>query len=76
MATLDDLLAPVIEARGITAWCKAAGIRPWTLLRLRDGDGERTHRGTVLAIARKLRLPETEVAAAIAASRRAKRRRA
>ncbi|MEY4783688.1 MAG: hypothetical protein RIR41_1623, partial [Pseudomonadota bacterium] len=49
--TLDDLLRPLLDAERLTKWCEdVAGIRPWTLLRLRQGQGTRVHRGTVMAI--------------------------
>lgn len=67
--TLNDLLAPVIEAKRLTEWAKEAGIEPYTLLRLRNGIGTRTHAGTVIAIASKLRVSRERVEAAIAASR-------
>lgn len=70
--TLEDLLADVIDSDGLTALARKAGIRPWTLLRLRNGDGTRTHAGTVLALARALRLPQDRVRAAIEAQRAAK----
>lgn len=70
--TLDDLLAGVAARGDLTAFASRAGIRPWTLLRLRQGVGTRTHRGTVIALARALRLPVQRVADAIDASRAAK----
>jgi len=70
--TMDDLLAPVIADGGLTALAEKAGIRPYTLLRLRQGQGTRTHQGTVVALARALRLPAARVRAAIEASRAAK----
>lgn len=69
--TLDDLLAPVIAAGKLTAFARRAGIRPWTLLRLRQGAGTRTHTGTVAVLARSLRMPVERVRAAIDASRAA-----
>jgi len=68
--TLDDLLRDVIAAKRLTEWCGEVGIRPWTLLRLRQGKGGRVHAGTVAAIASKLRLPRERVQAAIEASRK------
>lgn len=75
--TLDDLLRPLIEAERLSAWCtEVAGIRPWTMLRLRQGTGSRTHKGTILAIVAGLKAEGIEadaarVEAAIAASRAA-----
>lgn len=68
--TLDDLLRQVIDENRLTEWCRQAGIAPWTLLRLRTGRAVRVHTGTVRSIARKLRLLEQRVRAAIAASRK------
>lgn len=67
--TLDDLLRDHLEGRKFGVLCAKAGLRPWTVLRLRKGEGTRTHRGTVLALAAALGVPEERVAAAIAASR-------
>lgn len=69
--TLDDLLRPILEADRFTAWCREAGLQPYTVLRLRNGIGTRTHAGTIAAIAMKLRVSRERVAAAIAASRAA-----
>lgn len=68
--TLDDLLREHLEARKFGDLCRRAGLRPWTVLRLRQGQGQRTHRGTILALAAALGVPEARVAAAIEASRR------
>lgn len=70
--TLDDLLRPILDAERFTEWCAELGMRPWTVLRLRKGEGKRVHAGTVAAIAAKLRVPRERVEAAIAASRAAK----
>lgn len=73
--TLDDLLQPIIAADRLTAWCTdVAGIRPWTMLRMRQGQSSRTHKGTILAIVAGLKAEGIEadaarVEAAIAASR-------
>jgi hypothetical protein len=75
--TLDDLLRPILDADRFTSWCEdVAGIRPWTMLRLRQGTGSRTHKGTILAIVAGLKAEGIEadadrVEAAIAASRAA-----
>lgn len=75
--TLDDLLKPLIDSERLSIWCKdVAGIRPWTLLRLRQGQGVRVHRGTVLAIvgglaAEGIKVDEAAVLSAIEASRAA-----
>ena len=74
--TLDDLLRPILDTDTFTAWClRDAGLRPWTVLRLRQGQG-RAHRGTVLALEAGLRLAgiratEKRIRAAIAASKSA-----
>lgn len=74
--TLDDLLRPLIDADRLTKWCReVAGLRPWTVLRLRRGDGVRVHKGTVMALVAGLRAEgieadEARVRAAIEASRR------
>ena len=71
--TLDDLLRPILDANAFTAWClRDAGLRPWTVLRMRQGQG-RAHRGTVLALEAGLRQAgiranEKRIRAAIAAS--------
>lgn len=67
--TLDDLLRKVIDEGGLTDFCKRARISPWTLQRLRQGVGERTHRGTVLAIAAERGVPPERVEKAIEATR-------
>lgn len=67
--TLDDLLKTVIANEDLTGFCTRAKIRPWTLKRLRDGVGERTHRGTVLAIAAERGVSPERVEKAIKASR-------
>lgn len=69
--TLDDLLSDVIAEERLTAFAKEAGIRPWTLLRLRTGEGTRTHRGTILALAAALGMTEERVRSAIEATRAA-----
>lgn len=75
--TLADLLCPIVDAGRLTVWCRdVAGLRPWTVLRLRDGKGTRTHKGTVLAIvaglaAEGIKADEARVVAAISASRAA-----
>ncbi len=69
--TLDDLLAAVIADGRVTAFATRAGIRPYTLLRLRRGIGGRTHAGTVAVLARSLRVSQDRVRAAIEASRAA-----
>ena len=74
--TLDDLLRPILDDGAFTSWCLLdAGLRPWTVLRLRQGQGM-AHRGTVLAIEAGLRLAgirasEKRIRAAIAASKAA-----
>ena len=50
--TLDELLAPAIASSTLAAIAARAGIRPWTLLRLRQGQGKRTHHGTIVALAK------------------------
>ena len=67
--TLDDLLRNVLSEDRFTAWCAEAGLRPWTVLRLRTGQSSRVHAGTVAALASKLRIPRDRVRAAIDASR-------
>ena len=47
--TVDDLLRPILDERRLTAWCLELGIRPWTILRWRKGEGSRVHAGTVAA---------------------------
>lgn len=69
--TVDDLLRPILDARRLTPWCKELGIRPWTILRWRKGEGSRVHAGTVAAVAGKLRITRERLLAAIAASRAA-----
>lgn len=68
--TLDHLLRSVIAAHEITAWATAAGITPYTLLRLRTGAGSRVHGGTVMALAAALDMDEDRVKAAINESRK------
>lgn len=68
--TLDDLLRPVLEAGEVTEFCERAGISPTTLRRMRNGEGTRNHRGTVLAIAAELGVSEAVVKKAIEASRK------
>lgn len=70
--TLDDLLAPILADGRVTAFAVRAGLRPYTLLRLRQGIGSRTHAGTVAVLARSLRVSQARVRAAIEASRAAK----
>lgn len=70
--TLDDLLRDIIAKGQLTAWCEKAGVAPWTLLRLRNGVGTRTHRGTVQTLADALGVTRERVVAAIAASRAGK----
>lgn len=67
--TLDDLLADVVAAGRLTEFARTAGLSPWTLLRLRNGESGRTHRGTVLALAWALGIEVARVRAAIEASR-------
>lgn len=69
--TLDDLLAAVVAEGRLTDFAKGAGLSPWTLLRLRNGEGSRTHRGTVLGLAKALGVDPARVRAAIQASRAA-----
>lgn len=75
--TLDDVLRPILDADRFTEWCEGvAKIRPWTVLRLRQGSGQRVNRGTVLAIvaglkAEGIEADDARVEAAIAASRAA-----
>lgn len=69
--TVDDLLADWIAGSRLTELSARSGLRPWTILRLRNGEGSRTHAGTVLALAKALRLPVARVRAAIEASRAA-----
>ena len=67
--TLDDLLQSVIAENRLTAFCGEAGIAPWTLLRLRTGQGTRTHRGTLTQLAAALKVDVARVRAACEASR-------
>ena len=67
--TLDELLRDCIEGGDLTAFCVRAGISPYTLHRLRRGQGKRSHRGTALAIAAERGVSEDRVQRAIEASR-------
>jgi len=67
--TLDELLRDCIESGDLTAFCVRAGISPYTLHRLRRGQGKRSHRGTALAIAAERGVSEARVARAIETSR-------
>lgn len=75
--TLDDILRPILAADRFTSWCQdVAGLRPWTVLRLRQGQGSRVNRGTLLAIQAGLaqegiRVSVERLARAIEASRTA-----
>jgi DNA-binding Xre family transcriptional regulator len=68
--TLDDLLRKVIAERRLTQFCKDVGISPWTLQRMRNGEGTRNHRGTILAMATELGVSEDVVRKAIEATRK------
>jgi hypothetical protein len=71
--TVDDLLADVVARGELTDFARKAGISPWTLLRLRTGEGVRTHRGTVLALAKALGVDPARVRSACEASRAARK---
>lgn len=80
--TIDDLLAPILAGRRLTAWAYAAGLSPWTIRRIRQGLGGSVHSGTVHAIVAALAADGVQVdvkrvrAAIAATSRAAKRKRA
>lgn len=67
--TFYDLVKPFVERREFVSFCRAAGLTPTTVYRLIYGEST-PHRGTVVSLARKLRLPEVRVAAAIRETRR------
>jgi len=69
--TLGKLLEDVIRERRLTAWCRAAGVSPYTVARLLDGKRVAVRRATVLALAEALRLPVDRLKAAIEATRKA-----
>ena len=68
--TFADLVRPFVEGRKFVAFCREAGLTPSTVYGLLRGT-TRPHRGTIVSLARKLRLPEVRVAAAIEATRAA-----
>ena len=63
--TLDDLLRPAIERHELGVWCEEAGLRPWTVLRLRTGQTTNPHRGTVALLAAALGVSARRVRLAI-----------
>lgn len=69
--TLGRLLEGVIRDRRLTAWCRAAGVSPYTVARLLDGKRVAVRRATVLALAEALNLPADRIKAAIEATRHA-----
>lgn len=44
--TLDDLLRPILDAERFTEWCDTNGMKPFTILRVRQGSS-RASNGTI-----------------------------
>ena len=73
--TLDDLLAPILKAERFTEWCEAHGMRPFTILRARQG-AHRVSAGTIALLvagllAEGIRADRARVEAACKATRAA-----